>query len=312
MVVIVEFFVDLWYNINIMPSNPEIPPETEYLIDDVEQLVNERAVEYLDGTPFRIHVRGFQPDLTMGSTPYGIRLLDRDYMEEAGKAHRELLSIAFSFQFPLNPESSNPINTCVNWSDNTSCRLAIINNLPLIIVERNHNDLSTLLSSRQLTHNEMAALLNSIGLPESIWGVDTAELLAELNNASSLRMTRKVETLVDPYTTLEFVHDAHIAHDIDGEKQLIQELCLNIDHLDQSRPDTGKNELQLVPHPRYRSALRFSRSKDEDQWKFAGAYHGKLSTGELLHEKVQLEPQLGVPRGKVLDKALSVLNQRPY
>lgn len=290
----------------------EIPPEIEYLIDDVEQLVNERAVEYLDGTPFRIHVQGYKPDLRTGSTPFGIRLLDREYMGDSGKTRRELVSLDMSFQFPLNPESDNPIHASVNWSDNTICRLAIIGNMPLIIVERLDNDIPTVISSQRLERNEMAALLNSIGLPESIWGIDTTELLADLHSANSLRMTRKTETPVDPYTTLEFVHDAHIAHDIDGNKQLIQELCLNIDHLDQSISQSSQHELRLVPQPKYRSALRFARSINDEMWKFAGAYHGKLSTGELLYEKVQLEPQLGVPGGKVLDKALSVLSHRPY
>jgi hypothetical protein len=286
-----------------------VSPELKYLVEDVEKLVNERAEEYLDGTPFRVKVEGFSPDLITGQTPLGIRRIKNTYMKDVGSPYRELRSVDFSFQFPLNPESDNPIAVGLDWTDDKVTRLSIINSLPLLLVDDTKSGKT--LRSLVLERSEMASVLNTIGLPDSIWGISNRELLEDLHSAKNVLMTRKISTPVDPFSSLEIVHDARIADDIDGNRQVVQELCLNIDHLDVS-PQAEDDTLYLPPQDRFRNALRFERTEDESKWKFVGAYHGKLGTGTMLYEKVHLEPRLGIPSGKVINKALSVLSQRPY
>ena len=154
----------------------------------------------------------------------------------------------------------------------------------------------------------MAALLNTIGLPESIWGVDSAELFQDLHNAHSFAMSRHATVVVDPYTNLGLEHDARIGEDIDGNRQIVQELRLNIDHVGADSEEIP-GELYLPPLAHFRNSLRFARTDDDSAWKFMGAYSGKIGSGTLLYETVHLEPQLGVPAGKVIDKALVVLSQ---
>lgn len=291
------------------PLEPEFqaPPETSYLVEDVTELVNERFDAFLDGAPFHIKAKNFHPELIgWHGLPDGIHNLGEKYLPPL-PTPREFTGIDLLFRFPIDKTVENPFNITVNWSDNRDVRLAIVDKRPVILAEESGDNGDILYAER--THPEvMEYLLESLGLPESFWGDDVKEITRDLYNCPDLFITRSAKTRVDLATTLEIVHDARMTHDMDDKKQLIQELCINVDHESADAP-VPAGHLYLPPYAKYRNMLRFERTDDNSAWKFAGAYHGRLGMGDLIDEIVQVDPKLGIPNGKVLDKALTILSQ---
>lgn len=282
---------------------------TEYLVSDVEELVNERIDEYLDGYPFDITVTDFQPRADT-KEPLGIRRIENTYLSKVSSNHHEFTGMDIRIQFPVVPTADNPLNITLKWEGGMQCRVAIVDRLPILLIEDTENTEKTLLSAL-LSAKEMTSFLNSCGLPESIWQANLEELLIDIHDSRDIQLHRRSQAIVDPYTNMEIIHDArYMTNDI-GEKELVQELCLNIDHLDDG-VDAEGNEIGLPPKSVYRNMLRFERTEDGALWSYRGAYEGKLESGDIIDEIVQLNPKLGIPKDKVIDKALSVLSESPY
>ncbi|MGH7218331.1 MAG: hypothetical protein ACREGE_02725 [Candidatus Microsaccharimonas sp.] len=282
----------------------EVAPETSYLIEDVEELINDRFDSFLENAPFRIKATDFHPELLSGEQKIGIDELGFTYLPPEPK---EFTGIDLLMNFPLKDSGENPINIAIKWSNNTQVRLALVANRPILLAEESGDNGRTF-HAEQLKPQVMSGYLESLGLPESFWQDDIKAITRDLYNCPDLTMTRSAKTRVDLASTLEIVHDARLVHDIDDTKQLVQELCINIDHEDK---DTlvGPGEIHLSPQPIFRNMLRFERTLDDEAWKYAGTYRGKLGAGELYDELEQLDPHLGIPQSKVLDKALAVLTQ---
>ncbi len=288
-------------------DHSEVPPETSYLVEDVVELVNDRFDAFLDNAPFQIKAVGFRPELISGmSTSQGIDMLGQEYLPHA-PAGRDFMGIDLLFRFPVKSGGENPFNITLNWSDNTDVRLAVVDKRPLIIAEESGEN-GEIFRAEELHPEIMSAYLESLHLPDSLWEDDVKEITRDLYNCPEVLMTRSAKTQVDLGTTLEIVHDARMAQDVDDNKQLLQELCINIDH---ESPDMQPlaGHLYLRPYAKYRNMLRFERTSDDTAWKFAGAYHGHLGVGDLIDELVQINPTLGIPGSRVLDKALATLSQ---
>lgn len=282
----------------------EVPVETPYLIEDVEELINERFDAFLEDAPFRVKATDFHPELLSGEQKIGIDELAFTYLPPAPK---EFAGIDLLFDFPIKRGTENPLNITLKWSNNTQVRLAVVDKRPLLLAEES-GDRGKTFYAEQLHPETMGTYLDSLGFPESIWGDDIKSLTRDLYNCPDYSMMRSAKTRIDMASTLEMVHDARLVHDVDDKKQLVQELCINIDHEDKAI-EVGPHEIALPTRPTFRNMLRFERTDDNSAWKFAGAYHGKLGAGELYDELVQIDPRLGIPASKVLDKALAVLNQ---
>jgi hypothetical protein len=65
----------------------------------------------------------------------------------------------------------------------------------------------------------------------------------------------------------------------------------------------------MLPGTTYRNMFRFERNEKADQWKYRGAYAGKLESGEFIDQLVQRDPKLGVPGSKLLEKAFNFLSE---
>lgn len=285
---------DNWYRVS---------PETEYLISDVEELVNNNFREFLGEAPFKIKANGYKPELLHGEKPSGIDLLEADFLMDVGSFDREFVAIDMLIDFPLRSGSENPWNIEVKWSDGLQIRLALVDKLPILLVEESKENGHTLHS--EILHPEvMAEYVEKLGLPHSIWSEDIKELTRDLYSCPEFFMTQSATRIVDPYTTVELIHDAQMRQDIDDRKQLVQELLIHIDHLEQDTPTTDPDELALMPHMRYRNMLRFDHDDTNGLWQYKGAYSGKLGVGEFIDEVVQVDPKLGVPGSKVLEKVL--------
>lgn len=282
----------------------EIAPETSYLIEDVEELVNDRFDSFLESAPFRIKATDFHPELISGEQKIGIDELGFTYLPPEPK---EFTGIDLLMNFPLKDGGENPINIAIKWSNNTQVRLALVDNRPLLLAEESGDNGRTF-HAEQIKPGVMSKYLESLGLPESFWQNDIKAITRDLYNCPDLVMTRSAKTRIDLGSTLEIVHDARLVHDVDDTKQLIQELCINIDH-EGKDISVGLGEMYLPAQPVFRNMLRFERTLNDEAWKYAGAYQGKLGAGELYDELEQVDPRLGIPQSKVLDKALAVLTQ---
>lgn len=282
----------------------EVAPETPYLIEDIEELINCRIDSFLQDAPFRIKAQDFHPELLSGEQEIGIDTLAFTYLPPEPK---EFAGIDLLFSFPLRQSAENPLNITLKWSNNTQVRLALVDKRPLLLAEESDENGQTF-HAEELHPEVMSSYLSSLGFPDSFWGDDIKDMTRDLYNCPDLSMMRSAKTRVDLATTLEVVHDARLIHDIDDTKQLVQELCINIDHEDTPTSVSGP-EIQLSAQPVFRNMLRFERANDNESWKYAGTYQGKLSAGELYDELVQVDPRLGIPHVKVLDKALAILTE---
>ncbi|MDB5181006.1 MAG: hypothetical protein JWO54_769 [Candidatus Saccharibacteria bacterium] len=301
-------------------SEPQIPPHTELLVTDMETYVNENVHEYLDGYPSILKATDYQvlraPD---GKLPAGIRRIDNAYVTKVAPGERELSGVDILMQFPLQYEAENPINVTFTWNDGTHCRIAIVDKRPVLIVE---NGDSTLYSGF-IDMDELASYLNSCGLPKSIWGADINQAIEDIDSSSDTHIYQRASIIIDPYTTMEIVHEKRFKTDIHETRKILDELCLNIDHLEYNA-SILTDDIYLPPAPTYRNMLRFERNEtedgtqqdtstsDEESWSYRGAYSGKLELGEFVDALVQIDPKLVIPNSKIVAKALSVMKQKPY
>jgi len=297
-------------------SEPQVPPETEFLVTDMETHVNENIDEYLDGYPSIIKATDYKvllgPD---GKLPIGIRRLDNAYVSPTIKNVHEFIGVDILMQFPVQYGAENPINITFKWSGDVQCRIAIVDKRPLVLIEKG----DAVLDSAFIDMDEMATYLNSCGLPKSIWGTDLDQVIEDIDSSSDTHIYQRTEVAVDPYTNMEIVHERRYKTDAHESMKILDELCLNIDHLEENA-FALTDDIYLGPEPTYRNMLRFERDGDDEgeelatarTWKYRGAYSGKLESGEFVDEFVQIDPKLVIPNTKVVAKALSVVSQKPY
>jgi len=300
------------------PSPFEIPPETEYLISDVEELVNNNVGNYLSDKTFRVKVNDFLPveHEIRGKKhlPIGIPRLERDVIQPLLPGVRDFIGMDLLFTFPLVHPSTdgemygspddNPLHITLKWSGNVQVVLTIVGNRPVLLVERGQNEDEVLLAA-ELDKVSMRAYLETIGLPDTIWSDDFEDLLGDIYTGRDIELDRSSKHLTDLGTSIEMKHTARYMTNDDQEKELVQELCLNIDHTSEPRLDG-----LLFPGTTFRNMFRFERSLDANEWKYRGAYAGKLVSGEFIDQPVQEDPKLGVPGSKLLEKAFYFLSQQ--
>lgn len=285
-----------------------VNPETEYLISDVEELVNKNARKFLNGAPYEIKVHGYRPELLNGTKPAGIDLLEADFLMDVGAFNREFTSMDLLFNFPVSRDGENPWNIAVKWSDGIQVRLASVGNKSILLVEDSKENGHTY--HAETLHPEiMSHYIDNLGLPPSFFTNDIKELARDLNSCPELFLKQRASSFVDPYTRIELLHDAEMRADDGDDKQLVQELCINIDHY--SRFDEthhNDDELQPVPYRQYRNMLRFLFDEETGLWKYRASYHGKLEANLLLDEEpVHKDPQLDIPSINLLRKAFEGL-----
>lgn len=297
---------------NYSDSEPRVPPETEFLVIDMETYVNQNVEEYLDGHPCALKATDYNALLTPdGKLPSGIRRLENEYVSRYAPGKREFSSLDILMQFPLQYNSENPINITFKWTDGIKCRIAIVDKRALVLLENNE----ATIHSAFIDMVELETYLNSCGLPKSIWGADLEQAVEDIDSSSDIHTHQRAVAIVDPFTTMEIVRETRFKNDNRQSEKILDELCLNIDHFDDNSDDFAflTNEIYLPPAPSYRNMLRFEHADINDtQWEYRGAYSGKLEAGEFIDEIVQIDPKLVIPNPKVVAKALSVLTQKPY
>jgi len=316
----------LWYNVQIMsvekhpqekyekyPTEPSIGPELEYLIVDLEEQVNALATELLRDEPYMLEARGYRPQSNYGDTPYGIQELENTHLKGFNSPQREFIGMDLSCVYPLGVAPVDTWNIALKWSDGLQCRLVKTPRASLLTVEESaaHGHIHHAYTMPQEQHE---LYLESLGLPESFYADDIKELTRDLYSSTDFHLTQRLVAPIDPFTQLELVRDAQLYQDSDDNKQLVHELLIHIDHLDQSTPSYDEDETPLTPHLHYRNSLRFDRDEVAGLWKFKEAYHGKLKAGELLGELVAIDPTLGIPDVRLLEKVLNGLSAEtnPY
>jgi hypothetical protein len=286
-----------------------IEPETEYLITDVEELVNKNIFRYLDVQPFRVDVKDYTPDMSVArrkpQLPVGINRIDRDIVQPVAPGPSEFIGMDLLFSYPLmTSKDENPFNITLKWSNDIQVRLAVVDQRPIMLVEH-IADTEHVMSASELSRETMMMYLKSIGLPESMWSNDFKDLMGDIYSSRDIKIKRQSSHLIDPSTTLEISHDARYMTNDLGDKELTQELCLNIDHYNEGREDG----LYFPSTPTFRNMFRFDRSIDASQWQYRGAYAGKLVHGDFIDQLVQDNPTLGVPGSKLLSKAFTFLSE---
>ena len=290
---------------------PFVSPETQYLIEDVEQLVNQHIGRCLDDQPFRITLVDFTPALEEidghQSLPSGINRIADEIVSRVAPGSREFIGIDMSVSFPLEKDTieNNPLSVTLKWSDGIQCQLTLIDNRAIALVQNQAENEKTL-SSIQLSGYKTDTYLKTIGLPESVWSDDFKDLLGDVYFSRDITIERHRADILDLTTTLEVSHSARYMTNDLGDKELVQELCLNIDH----QSDDYTDGVYFPGRPVFRNMLRFERTEDATKWQYRGLYHGRLESGALIDDVVQLDPKLGIPRGKLLDKALHFLTQQ--
>jgi len=305
-------------HLNREPVPIEVPPETEYLITDIEELVNDNVGNYLNDKTFRIKVSNFMPAeheiRNKKHLPIGINRIERDVIQSTVPGMREFIGMDLLFTFPLakgrerqglgETADENPINITLKWSGDVHAVLAIVDDRPIMLVTHGENS-EEVLAASQPNRDVMRTYLETIGLPDSIWSDDFKDLLGDIYFSPDIEIDRSSKHPTDLGTTIEMKHTARYLTDDDEKKELIQELCLNIDHTSEPRYDG-----LVFPGMTFRNMFRFERSNDNKAWEYRGAYAGKLVSGEFIDQPVQEDPKLGVPGSKLLEKAFYFLSQQ--
>lgn len=290
---------------------PHIPSETQYLIKDVEELVNQNVEKYLENEPYRVKVKNYMPELPvrkgLPQLPIGVKRIELDVIDSVASASREFVGMDLLFSYPLTKSNAeeNPINVTLKWSDSIQTTLALVDSRPVILVS-NGEEAEHVLYAAESDPNTMRTYLETVGLPPSFWDEDFKRLLQDMNSSKDISFARHSRHLLDLGTTMDISYDARYMENNHGEKELVQELCLNIDHT--GEPLAGAIRL---PGLTYRNMFRFERGQYTSEWEYRGTYSGKLVAGEFIDEQVQENPALGVPGAKLLEKAFYFLNETP-
>jgi hypothetical protein len=290
---------------------PPFAPETKFLIDDVEELVNTNIGKYLGDSPFRIKAEGYTPEMqqTRGASllPIGINRLEKNLIAPNVEGEREFAGIDFLFTFPLKKSelNENPLNVTLRWTDATNITLALVGDMNIALVTHGE-EADHVIHSAELAPYVMKNYLETIGLPQSFWRDDFKDLMGDIYFSRDMNIKRHSKFLLDIATTMTVSHDARYMTNDAGDKELVQELCLDIDHTGTDRTENGVT----FPGDVYRNMFRFERSEDSDTWEYRGTYAGKLAAGEFVDELVQDQPQLGIPGVKLLEKAFNFLSEK--
>lgn len=291
------------------PTPPHYPPETEYLITDVEELVNKNIGNYLNDKPFRVKITDYMPEMPIVKgtprLPIGITRVERDLVQKFAPGTRDFIGMDLLFTYPLSKKivDENPINIQLKWSDGINVSLALVDERPVTLVTQG-KDAQEVLFAAAPSPEIMQTYLATIGLPDSMWIDDFKDLMGDIYSSRDIQLERGVTYLVDIGTTMEIAHNARYMTNDSGDKELVQELCLNIDHVSEPRLSG-----LVFPGKTFRNMFRFERNEQSDEWKYRGAYAGKLISGEFIDQLVQDDPKLGIPGSKLLEKAFNFLSQ---
>lgn len=288
---------------------PQFPAETEFLLTDLEELVNKNIGNYLHDQPFRIKVTDYMPEMReqKGSPrlPIGITRVERDIIRPVAPGVREFIGMDLLFTFPLTKslDEENPINVNLKWSDRLEATLALVDKRPTVIVTTGEQAEEVVFAAEP-SADIMRTYLETVGLPDSIWDDDFKDLMGDIYSSRDIKLDRGVSYIVDFNTTMDISHNARYMTNDLGDKELVQELCLSLDH-------TSDPQLSgiVLPGATYRNMFRFERNEASDQWKYRGTYAGKLKTGEFIDELVQHDPKLGIPGSRLLEKAFHFLSE---
>ena len=288
---------------------PEFPAETEHLIAEIEEQINKNIGHYLGDKPFRVKISDYMPEMPVveghPQLPVGIARIEHDLVQKVAPGSRDFIGMNLLFTYPLTKKiaDENPITITLKWSDGINASLAMVDNHPIALVTQ-VNNAEAVLFAAEPSKKRMQTYLQTIGLPDSIWIDDFKDLLGDIYSSRDIQLDRTGAYLLDLGTTIQIVHNACYTTNDLGDKELVQELCINIDHV----PEPRLSDIRL-PGTIFRNMFRFERNDQADRWKYSGAYAGKLVSGEFIDQLVQQGPKLGMPGSKLLEKAFYFLSQ---
>ena len=295
-----------------LPKGQSIERETSYLVDDLNEIINESAEPFLKGAQKQFIVEGFRPitrdtELHL-TTPVGVIELEERYMRpHTAMDGADFTDMRLSIDFPIiRSEEDNPFHVELHWNNGARVVLALVDKRPILLIER-RDDTNEYQSvhAAQLHPEIFEHLLETTGIPMSTFDESVEQFLDDMRDASRIRLVREKSSVADLGTEITVQHTALLERDIEGTVQNVQELTLNIDHF--SSKNNPEDTLKLGAIPTFRTLLRFARNEAENGWEYKGTYTGKLQAGELLDTLEQQDPRLGVPSGAIMDKALYFL-----
>lgn len=295
-----------------LPKGQSIEHETSYLVDDLNEKINQSVESYLHGAQKHLTIEGYRPlglDRRSGlPTPVGvIELEERHMRQHLDIDGADFTDMNISVDFPItSSEADNPLHVEYNWNNGARVVLAIVDKRPIMLIEKRDNqDEYHSLHAEQLHPEVFEHLLETSGIPMSTFDESIESFLDDVRDAPRIRLNREKSSIADLGTEITVRHTALLGRDINGDIQNVQELALNIDHYHSSQDPT--DTLMLGAVPKFRTLLRFARNEYEDGWQYRGTYTGKLQAGELVDTLEQQDPRLGVPSGAVMDKVLYFL-----
>lgn len=285
----------------------EVPP----LITAVEALVNQTSTEHLRTAPINVNVKGYSPfhmsdsleNLDTQPLPIGI-LLTSSQAERFIPSLGDFVNMDARFTFPFTDPHQPDFSVTLNFNDGSESTIQYTED----------GAIRTFASPDEIVHTELLdyedadGIVNNLGLPRSLKGENFEHLLVEFNNIKSINFERKREVKIDPITIASIAHSAFYGVQTTGQKALIQELSVNLDHI----PKRRVNRLAKRT-PSQRTGLRFDRDEATDQsgWRYRGSYISSLQGSDISGELVPGDQTLVVPTAAVLKRVVEFLEAKP-
>lgn len=291
-------------------------PETEYLITDIEELVNLNAEKYLQDAPAFISVVGHQAYDSRGALPYGINRIRQALTMDNNTPRPELTGMDFTFSHPIEKSVGTPLEVRMNWSNDLSTFILADREKTLFMTHNRKNE--EVLDAVFLDPEESLQILESTEVINKITGQSLEEVTERFTDTSELDqlIVRKIAgTAVDPATTLNLIHESITRNDTDGVQHTSEELRLEVNHAHELASSNNYDKRNLNVFSR-RTMLRFERDQDDlgeatSEWKFKGSYRGKLVAGSEITQDTEFISDVAIPADKTLHKALFALSYPP-
>jgi hypothetical protein len=289
------------------PEEQPIPKETEFLVDDIADFLNQRYMEYLRDARVSVDVKGYSPfhptddinNRAVSTLPLGITLLKGE-LAPLAPGLGDFVSMDLRFMFPITEAFQKGLGVTVHFSDGSEYMLEFTSQGP---VETFSNP-DEIVKAEIIDKNAADAVLRSLDLPPAMKGDSFENLLVELNNIQSIVFERRYMDTLDDATNINIVHSARYGRTVSGQKGVVQDLTIEHDHF-----PPGKVHPGLILLPKQRSMLRFGRDEEEDKkgWLYRGTYIAPIIGSDISGILVNGPQKLVVPSVKLLDKTLEFL-----
>lgn len=278
--------------------------DTEYLLTDLNELVNNAYERLMEGTSLHVAAESFRPNAGFPDLPLPEGVGHLRTLHAINTAKRPKGFRGFDVAFTLDAtQPTRDLSVIARWADHSSTSIIETHLGPTLLCQ---NADGTTAFCQSLEQASADILVQDMGLPADIFAPppqrNVRNIINSLCLAESVKTKRTSQDVLDYATTIDVTHSSHIANDLLGERKIVQELTLDTTHYNER--DIG---LGTSLSPDYRHTLRFTRGGDEKIWQFAGHYDGRLTSGDEPHILAVESHRLAVPPSNLLAKTLAYL-----